>query len=139
MKRVYKFRGQTPQGEWVYGFYAIDGDGTYIICDEENKQRGEWYKIIPDSAGQFTGLFDKNGNEIYEGDIVKFSYGYRNEFFVGQVATNKYYNFCLKVSEAKIVEKWGRKFRLCTEFHIENAVKGEIIGNVTDTPDELLI
>lgn len=69
MDRVIKFRGLRTDGKgWVYGYYMYDVHEwkSYIIDEFSN------VRVIPETVGQFTGLKDKSGKEIYEGDIVHF-------------------------------------------------------------------
>ncbi len=60
----------TSEKEWVYGGYAKDRSGEYIHDPMRGGHR--MVKIAPETLGQFTGLTDRDGRKIFEGDICDF-------------------------------------------------------------------
>lgn len=72
--RTIKFKGKSlDSGEWIGGYYYKECDNTYIIEDRQNYSmlnRNEAVLIDPATVFQFTGFLDKNGKEIYEGDVI---------------------------------------------------------------------
>lgn len=80
------FRGKTKGGKWVEGYYVkvdhyINYSEIHVIIPTNTilyprREFSDYVEVIPETVGQFTGLYDQNGVKIFEGDIVQNEYGF---------------------------------------------------------------
>ena len=121
------FRGKTNfegrESQWVYGSLLAESSNTFPIIAQDYDNDEEWIGIIEwatvdtETVGQYTGLTDKNGKKIFEGDIV-------NCITSDFDGSDKYvYNF--KITNITDYEQMGF-LDFCHEI--------EIIGNIHDNP-----
>lgn len=127
MDREIKFRGKRlDSGKWEYGYLVIreqDVHGTpgYFLAHFG----GEWIAVDPDTVGQFTGLKDKNGREVYEGNIVQLL-----ERATYTVEWDKdIAGFVLYLIDGDDYDK-----RYHRTWNIAQVQSGEVIGNTHDNP-----
>lgn len=127
--RQIKFRGKRiDNGEWVYG--SLDSTDerlaiSWLRTDEDGEQVPWFAYVKADTVGQFSGLTDQNGKEIYEGDIIRYYDDVEDELVVRPVEyLNDYCAFCA--------------------VHPQNDPDGlfaqwqyEVIGNIHDKPELL--
>lgn len=145
--RTIKFRGKDIlTDKWIYGDLLHLGNAYAIVTSYEEEElevnpisyRLEFRVediagVYPETVGQFTGLLDKNGKEIYEGDIIQFQFTqssscssklFLSEQFIGIITIDKWNNHIIKSNGL--------------EIHIYNACEyGVVIGNIHDTPELL--
>jgi len=119
------FRGKRmDNGEWVKGFYVCIPDTHYIMTGKFDSLtngiiNSEAYKVDPSTIGQFTGLEDKLGTKIFEGDVID---DLGVEYIV--VFDSDYAQFRGKF------DGWNAEIS-----HI--ASRCEVIGNIHDNPELL--
>ena len=125
------FRGkQIDTGVWVEGFFCNENcDSVFSLMYEQaniiKKGTGYWYSVIPNTVGQYTGLTDKNGKRIFEGDILQ----YKNE-------TCWVINWCAE--ETRFVVTGYIDGKKCEHICIDTVFRDfEVIGNIHDNPELL--
>ena len=135
--RTIKFRGKTKQGEWVIGYYvgksSLD-EVAILPLPNVNYDIGyindsECYYCIADTLGQFTGLYDKNGKEIYEGDILR--WGANNRLYVVTFESGMFYASVEECNEGRL---GGFPLHRLTVSEDGECV---IVGNIHDNPELL--
>lgn len=129
--RVIKFRGKRlDNGEWVFGD-LLRMYGTPFIYPDPAPNGWNDYEVIPGTVGQFTGLLDKNGKEIYEGDIVSYKYPiWRPDSFV----RNEINYIGFRQSECKFIVVCKNRHH---DLHEPYNLQVEVIGNIYDNPELL--
>lgn len=128
---LFKGRGDTKynDGLWYYGVPIRDFDGDWQICTNNSKR-----VVIPETVGQYTGLKDKNGTKIFEGDIVLVPYIdpiFKCTWNDTSPCERAIVKYCNGMFYVEYIES-GDKFTL-------SAMGGymKIIGNIYDNPELL--
>lgn len=122
------FRGKI-QGltDWIYGYYAKSGENHFILLDTDNEDN---YSIVdPETVGQYTGLTDKNGKKIFEGDIVNYVRMpkiYMIDFHEEFLHCSLFY-----------YDKELKNIYYCGIVHKNDGKSIEVIGNIYDNPEFL--
>ena len=128
--REIKFRGRNTDGHWVYGDLNRDKTGTLACIAFFTDECLVPCPVEPATVGQFTGVLDADGREIYEGDVLNNLYGhlgvsYKQEWaaFVacGVDSTGYYHEYLLD----KIVNTLVRRAEI------------KVCGNIHDNPELL--
>ncbi len=138
--REIKFRGKRiDNGEWVYGYLFIIWDKHYILWGTTNNVPNK-IQVIPETVGQFVGLKDSKGIEIYEEDIVRFLDDMRyviskeKEYLVGEVRFIDGAFWCFYKDE----ENLTRLVSVMTDYwadELKDSNQCEIIGNIKENSE----
>ena len=116
-KEVFDNKGNRPAGggKWLHGSLITHGDGIVSIVGTREDGRTKFnYDVIPETVGEYTGLKDKNGVKIFEGDILNRN----NSIAVAEWDSPRFIGF--QYIKGK-----------------HNQAQTEIIGNIHDNPELL--
>lgn len=125
--RIIKFRAQDiASNKWLFGDIRHHKNDVCIF--EQGGNKGE--QVKPETVGQFTGLVDKNGREIYEGDFIN----YDGSTWGGVVQWHPNGYFFIN-------DSYGKKYPRCDSYRsLGDMLDGRplvVIGNIHDNPEML--
>lgn len=119
-----RMNGEKVKSNWVYGgIFPNNRDGDFSIIYQQEPTI-EKFTVYSDTVGQYTGLTDKNGTKIFEGDIVKYGDTVHNVVFEQRNGT-AYFGLVYSTLETL---SFG---------HYQDLKQIEVIGNIHDNPELL--
>lgn len=129
---LYRGKGDTRfnSGGWVYGVPIKDYEGDWQLCTDCTK-----ITVLPETIGEYTGLTDKNGKKIFEGDVLRIKgldYDYNLNFDYTTTFFLVYHEFCVAV-QSNIFDFLPVGFAYETWHNMGYEV--EVIGNIHDNPE----
>ena len=129
MNNRYIFRGKRKDsGEWVTGDLMQWTDGTVRICVDDGDDEKIATAVIPETIGQCTGLKDKKGKLIFEGDVVIDKYSCERFGFVGVVIYNT------DLTQFQVFNKHQPQY-VVNLGNLRDSIR--ILGNSIDNPELL--
>jgi uncharacterized phage protein (TIGR01671 family) len=129
------FRGKTASGEWVEGFFMTNSGGETFIQPKDAYMPKD---VDRETVGQFTGLLDKNGKKIFEGDVINTETGFVGNIFevVFDEVQASFKTKLLEDAQSADYRKLKGELRVFNYFHrIERLDVIEVIGNIHDSPE----
>lgn len=152
MSREILFRGKRiDNGEWVEGYFVkgewyFDKKEIYALlpldlCFFPRCEISEWVEVDPKTICQYTGLTDKNGRKIFEGDIITYQHDNDDCPFpnkdtkrrVGRVYFQEFRS-CFAVAEGR---NGSDRINQDLFKYVQNGNRVEVIGNIFDNPELL--
>ena len=130
--RPIKFRAKNINGVWYYGSLVYSDEINAAIYFQTGRglvKTMDWVYVKPETVGQFSGLYDCNGNKIYEGDIVKWEKD--GLMYVVRFRHGMFYASAKECNEGIL---GGFPLHALTEHEDR---KCEIVGNIFDNPELL--
>lgn len=123
------FRGKSvDSGEWLYGHYTEYAGFAQIWMNTDN---GQWnFLVDPSTVGQYTGLKDKNGKQIFEGDIIKTNKYGKDDGNGRNFSGYDYFRVKFCDGGYHMMHKFRR-------FNLRPDADAEVIGNIHDNPELL--
>ena len=124
--RTIKFRGFSKKHrQWLTGNHILHRGAHFIVRVDEFTDGKTWedYEVRPETVGEFIGLFDKNGKEIYEGDILAVNHADKKSY--------------LEVRFVRGVFAFLWNGDLDDEFPCNAPTQewAEVVGNIHDNPE----
>lgn len=140
MREILYRAKRLDNGEWIEGYYAVKGKGTdlekhFIVSStfDSNTNAYPFYftdiEVAPETVCQYTGLTDKNGRKIFEGDILRFVNYINNNEWLCSIEFLEGSFICRYIYEDGELGEYNH----FTSWH--EKVKWEVIGNIFDNPE----
>lgn len=129
MTREIKFRGKDFLGRWHYGYLHLATGSSSLMIQVDSFDS---FGVLPETVGQFTGLLDKNGKEIFEGDIMRIPETEFNIEIIGVVEFGR---------DSYVVRSFFSGTHSSLAWAVRERQSGEprgvVIGNIHDNPELL--
>ncbi len=130
MSREILFRGKrTDNGEWTHGYLFRIWEKAYICWGTVN-DIPDMKEVDPETVCQYTGLIDKNGRKIFEGDVVRYTDEVIGEEKVDEVKYNETHAAFCRLHKREM----GLQYLFIDEAIADRC---EVIGNIFDNPELL--
>ena len=126
------FRGKAKlSGMWIEGSLIKVGEQCCILDADLDVIDGQEVPVIPETVGQFTGLLDKNGNKIFEGDIVKTEFGRLCIFEWFENRVTRCWDLSPILTNSNLIHPAPYRTSIFDSEHLE------VVGNIHDNPELL--